>query len=96
MKEQGFHAYNPIEVFYYGNDIYILNGHHRAWAAQLLKIKEVPTIEIKQLPFNGYETIDDVLKHSGGKGQMAQNWLDWGYLEDIIGKYEHGKKYRGK
>jgi len=51
----------PISYIEHNGQKYILDGHHRARAAKELGLKDVPIQEV-QLPFKGYNTIDDVLK----------------------------------
>lgn len=39
---------------------YIVDGHHRYFAAQKLSINQVP-VEQVQLPFGGYRTVEDLI-----------------------------------
>jgi len=50
-------------VMHNGNK-YIVDGHHRFFAAQKLGLKQVPIEQVK-LPYKGYKTIDDL--HSLGR-----------------------------
>lgn len=51
---------NTIKYVEYNGQKYIVDGHHRVIAAKRLGIKEVP-IEQVQLPYAGYNTIEDLL-----------------------------------
>lgn len=49
-----------IKYVEYNGEKYIVDGHHRVRAAMELGIKEVP-VEKVNLPYKGYETINDLL-----------------------------------
>ena len=51
----------PTSYIEHKGQKFILDGHHRARAAKELGLKAVSVQEV-QLPFKGYNTIDDVLK----------------------------------
>lgn len=49
----------PISYILHDGKKYVVDGHHRLSAAKMAGFKEVPVIE-RQLPINGYKTIDDL------------------------------------
>ena len=51
---------NPIKYVEYNGQMYVVDGHHRLLAAKRLGLTEVP-IEKVDLPYAGYNTIDDLL-----------------------------------
>jgi hypothetical protein len=52
---------SPINYVEVNGRKYVLDGHHRLRAARELGIDEVPTERV-ELPFLGYETIDDLFR----------------------------------
>ena len=50
----------PIKYVEYNGQMYVVDGHHRLLAAKRLGLTEVP-IEKVDLPYAGYNTIDDLL-----------------------------------
>jgi len=50
----------PIKYVEYNGQLYVVDGHHRLLAAKRLGLTEVP-IEKVDLPYGGYNTIDDLL-----------------------------------
>ncbi len=50
----------PIKYVEYNGRMYVVDGHHRLLAAKKLGLTEVP-IEKVDLPYAGYNTIDDLL-----------------------------------
>jgi hypothetical protein len=63
IKEEGGIKETIKYVMHNGNK-YIVDGHHRFFAAQKLGLKQVPIEQVK-LPYKGYKTIDDL--HSLGR-----------------------------
>lgn len=51
---------DPIKYVEHNGQKYIVDGHHRALAAKQLGLTDVP-VQPAQLPFKGYNTLDDVL-----------------------------------
>jgi RHS repeat-associated protein len=51
---------DPINYVEHNGQKYIVDGHHRALAAKQLGLTDVP-VQPAQLPFKGYNTLDDVL-----------------------------------
>jgi hypothetical protein len=51
---------NPIKYVEYNGKKYIVNGHHRFFAAIRTDISSIPAIEVK-LPYKGYKTVDDLV-----------------------------------
>ncbi|NBU21919.1 hypothetical protein EBS43_11020, partial [bacterium] len=49
-----------IKYVEHNGEKYIVDGHHRVRAAMELGIKEVP-VEKVQLPYKGYQTVEDLL-----------------------------------
>jgi hypothetical protein len=56
----------PISVAKNGDDMYVLDGHHRLAAAKLAGLEEVPiqdvTDQLVSEGFRGYSDMDDVLR----------------------------------
>ena len=50
----------PISYIEYNGQMYVVDGHHRLSAAKRLGLTEVPIREV-ELPYAGYNTIDDLL-----------------------------------
>ena len=49
-----------IKYIEYNGQKYVVDGHHRLIAAKKLHFQEVPIEEV-ELPYKGYNTIDDLL-----------------------------------
>lgn len=58
IKENGIQ--NPIKYVEYNGKKYIVDGHHRFFAAQRLGISHVPAEKVN-LPHMGYKTVDDLM-----------------------------------
>ena len=58
IKENGIQE--SIKYVEYDGKMYVVDGHHRLKAAKILGLTEVPIEEV-QLPYKGYETIQDLL-----------------------------------
>lgn len=58
IKENGIKE--AIEVVEHNAQKYIVNGHHRYYAAMKLGIENVP-IKIVDLPHLGYQTVSDLI-----------------------------------
>lgn len=50
---------DPIKYVEYQGKKYVVDGHHRLYAARQLKLNDVPFEEVK-LPFKGYKSVDDL------------------------------------
>lgn len=50
----------PIKHVEYNGQMYVVDGHHRLLATKRLGLTEVP-MEKVDLPYAGYNTIDDLL-----------------------------------
>ena len=50
----------PIKYVEYNGQMYVVDGHHRLLSAKRLGLTDVP-IEKVDLPYAGYNTIDDLL-----------------------------------
>ena len=49
----------PIKYVNIGDTYYVVDGHHRLYAAKKLGIKFVPVQEVS-LPYKGYKSVDDL------------------------------------
>ena len=58
IKDNGINE--PIKYVEYNGQKYVVDGHHRLIAAKRLGLEQVP-IEQVELPYAGYETIEDLL-----------------------------------
>ena len=58
IKNNGINE--PIKYVEYNGQKYVVDGHHRLIAAKRLGLEQVP-IEQVELPYAGYETIEDLL-----------------------------------
>ncbi len=54
----------PIKYVEHNGTRYIVDGHHRYYAAQKLGIENVPVQQV-QLPFGGYQNIWDLMLEPG-------------------------------
>ena len=50
----------PIKCVEFDGQLYVVDGHHRLLIAKRLGLTEVP-VEIVELPYAGYDTVDDLL-----------------------------------
>lgn len=49
----------PIKYVNYNGEKFIVDGHHRLYAARMLGLDNIPIEEVK-LPYKNYLTIDDL------------------------------------
>ncbi len=50
----------PIKCVEFDGQLYVVDGHHRLLIAKRLGLTEIP-VEIVELPYSGYSTVDDLL-----------------------------------